>query len=128
GGGRPVTGVGKYCGGVGGGGAAADGGVGGKRGAAGGGAPGRAGAGPPRPLPRRYHLPERQARRYVERAQAVGTLDVPSPTVAFTVKLPVSLLHHLRAHARDSGRTLSGIVAQAIEEFLHRVRAGPGGG
>lgn len=81
-----------------------------------------------RNLARRYQLSERQARRYVERAQAVGTLDVPSPTVAFTVKLPVSLLHHLRAHARDSGRTLSGIVAQAIEEFLHRVRAGPGGG
>lgn len=81
-----------------------------------------------RNLARRYQLSERQARRYVERAQTVGTLDVPSPTVAFTVKLPVSLLHHLRTHARDSGRTLSGIVAQAIEEFLQRVRAGPGGG
>ena len=81
-----------------------------------------------RSLARRYQLSERQARRYVERAQAVGTLDVPSLTVAFTVKLPVSLLHHLRLYARDSGRTLSGIVAQAIEEFLERVRAGPGGG
>jgi predicted transcriptional regulator len=58
----------------------------------------------------------------------VGTLDVPAPSVAFTVKLPVSLLHRLRTHARDSGRTLSGIVAQAIEEFLERVRAGPRGG
>jgi hypothetical protein len=81
-----------------------------------------------RNLARRYQLSERQARRYVERAQTVGTLDVPAPSVAFTVKLPVSLLHRLCTHARDSGRTLSGIVAQAIEEFLERVRAGPRGG
>src|SRR5215470_19701172 len=68
-----------------------------------------------RNLARRYRLSERQARRYVERAQTSGTQDVPPPMVAFTVKLPISLLDRLRAYASDSGRTLSGIVAQAIE-------------
>jgi hypothetical protein len=79
-------------------------------------------------LARRYRLSERQARRYVERAQAGGTLDVPPPAAAFTVKLPVSLLHRLRTYAKASERTLSGIVTQALEEFLERVRAGPRGG
>jgi hypothetical protein len=46
----------------------------------------------------------RQARRYVEAAQQHPQgLPVPEPTVVFTVKLPVSLAHRLRALARSTG-------------------------
>jgi len=40
----------------------------------------------------------------------------------FTVKLPVPLIGRVRAHAGASGRTLSAVVAQALEEFLARAR------
>jgi hypothetical protein len=80
-----------------------------------------------RALARRYRLSERQARRYVERAQA-GVVAVPEPTVVFTVRLPEGLVRRLRGYARTSERTLSSLVAQAVTEFLDRVRAGPRGG
>lgn len=81
-----------------------------------------------RDLARRFQLSERQARRYVERARREGVVEVPEPTTVFTVKLPMGLLDRLRSYAPSSGRTLSSIVAQALEEFLGRVRAGPRGG
>lgn len=81
-----------------------------------------------RQLAQRYRLSERQARRYVERARQQGRMAVPPPSVAFTVKLPAGLLSRFRSYAMGSGRTLSGIVTQAIEEFLERVRAGSDGG
>lgn len=81
-----------------------------------------------RDLAHRYRLSERQARRYVERARAEGVVAVPQPTAVFTVKLPDGLIQRLRQHAHSSGQTLSAIVAQALEEFLARVRAGPRGG
>lgn len=81
-----------------------------------------------RDLARRFQLSERQARRYVERARAEGVMEVPLPTTVFTVKLPGGLVRRLRHYAQGSGRTLSSIVAQALEEFLGRVRAGPRGG
>lgn len=81
-----------------------------------------------RDLARRFRLSERQARRYVEEARAGGMVAVPEPTAVFTVKLPVSLIRWLRNYAHGSGRTLSSLVTQALEEFRARVRAGPGGG
>ena len=48
-------------------------------------------------------------------------MTVPEPTVVFTVRLPRGLIARLRAHAAASGRTLSGLVAEAIEELLRRV-------
>lgn len=81
-----------------------------------------------RQLARRFELSERQARRYVEHARAAGAVAVPEPSVVFTVRLPASLVGRLRAHARDSGRTLSSLVAQAIDELLERLRAGRAGG
>ena len=68
----------------------------------------------------RFGLSERQARRYVERAAASGTVDVPQATAPFTVKLPVQLAARVREHAMGSGRTISSVVAQALEEFLAR--------
>jgi hypothetical protein len=78
-----------------------------------------------RDLAHRFRLSERQARRYVEHARAVGTVEVPEPTRVFTVRLPEGLLRRLREHAHQSGRTLGSIVAQALEESLARARAGP---
>jgi Ribbon-helix-helix protein, copG family len=62
----------------------------------------------------------RQARRYADQAAAGGRVPVPEPGVVFTVKLPVRLAAAVREHARASGRTISAVVAQALEEFLAR--------
>jgi hypothetical protein len=76
-----------------------------------------------RRLAGRFGLSQRQARRYVDRA-AAGPVRVPPTTTVVTVKLPVPLVASVRAHARESGRTISGLVAQALEEFLSRGRRG----
>lgn len=73
-----------------------------------------------RELAERFGLSERQARRYVERAAAGGPVEAPPATTVFTVKLPVPLVARVRAHAARSGRTISSVVAQALEEFLAR--------
>ena len=49
-------------------------------------------------------------------------MPVPEPGVVFTVKLPGRLVAAVREHARASGRTISAVVAQALEEFLARAR------
>jgi hypothetical protein len=74
-----------------------------------------------RELAGRFGLSQRQARRYVERA-AGGPVPAPAPTAVFTVKLPVPLVALVRAHAAATGRTISAVVAQALEEFLSRAR------
>jgi len=52
-------------------------------------------------------------------------VDVPRATSVFTVKLPAGLGAAVREHARTSGRTISAVVAQALEEFLARSRREP---
>jgi hypothetical protein len=71
-----------------------------------------------RVLAGRYGCSARQARRYVDAAAAQGRVMAPEATVVFTVKLPVRLAAAVREHARASGRTISAVVAQALEEFL----------
>ena len=61
---------------------------------------------------------ERQARRYVGQAAQAGPVPVPEPGTVFTVRLPARLAAAVREHARASGRTISAVVAQALEEFL----------
>ncbi len=63
---------------------------------------------------------ERQARRYVSQAATAGPVRVPGPGTVFTVRLPGRLAAAVREHARGSGRTISAVVAQALEEFLDR--------
>lgn len=75
-----------------------------------------------RELAGRFGLSERQARRYVQRAATGGPVEAPQATAVFTVKLPVQLVARVRAHAAASGRTISSVVAQALEEFLSRGR------
>jgi hypothetical protein len=75
-----------------------------------------------RVLAGRYGRSVRQARRYVDAAAARGRVKAPEATVVFTVKLPVRLAAAVREHARASGRTISAVVTQALEEFLARGR------
>jgi hypothetical protein len=75
-----------------------------------------------RELAGRFGCSQRQARRYLERAGAGGLVAVPAPTVVFTVKLPVAVVARVRAYAAASGRSISSVVAQALEEFLSRTR------
>ena len=81
-----------------------------------------------RRLAKRYKISERQARRYVEQARDLGTLDVPPLTSMFTTRLSHELLTRLRGYANRSGHSLTSVVSQAVEEFLDRIRAGPRGG
>jgi hypothetical protein len=73
-----------------------------------------------RVLAGRLGCSERQARRYVGQAAEAGPVPVPEPGTVFTVRLPVRLAVAVREHARTSGRTISAVVAQALEEFLNR--------
>ena len=73
-----------------------------------------------RVLASQFGCSARQARRYVDQAAAGGAVPVPEPGVVFTVKLPGRLAAAVREHARQSGRTISAVVAQALEEFLAR--------
>src|SRR5215472_16285145 len=81
-----------------------------------------------RVLAGRFGCSVRQARRYVDQAAASGRVAVPEPGVVFTVKLPGRLAVAVREHARVSGRTISAVVAQALEEFLARARRERPGG
>jgi predicted HicB family RNase H-like nuclease len=71
-------------------------------------------------LARRHRLSERQARRYVERARDEGAMEVAKPKIVFTVKLPAALARRVRHAARATGQSISGLVAQALAEFLDR--------
>jgi Ribbon-helix-helix protein, copG family len=78
-----------------------------------------------RVLAGRFGCSVRQARRYAERAAAGGPAVVPEETTVFTVKLPAALVARVRVRARESGSTISAMVAQALTEFLasgHRKR------
>lgn len=72
----------------------------------------------------RFSVSTRQARRYVE-AAVEGPVQVPEPSVVFTVKLPASLAARVREYAQGSGSTISAVVARALTEYLqgsHRGR------
>ncbi len=71
-----------------------------------------------RDLARHYQLSERQARRYVQRARVDGTIEVPGPKVVFTVKVPLALVQGVRRLAKATGQSISGLVTQALGEFL----------
>ena len=81
-----------------------------------------------RVLADRFGCSARQARRYVERAAQDGPAAVPEATTVFTVRLPAVLVARVRERARESGSTISALVAQALTEFLapgHRGQRGP---
>jgi predicted DNA-binding transcriptional regulator YafY len=72
-------------------------------------------------LARTYSISQRQAYRYLERAQDLrGPVVIDAPKIAFTVKLSQSLVTRLRAYATSTGLTLSEIVSRAVLSFLNR--------
>jgi len=72
---------------------------------------------------RRFRISRRQAYRYAQRAEEAGRpVEMPEQKVVFTVKLPKSLAKRIRRFANSSGRTLSAVVAQALEAFLRSRR------
>jgi hypothetical protein len=73
-----------------------------------------------RVLAGRLGCSERQARRYLASAAESGRVEVPGEGTVFTVRLPVRLAAAVREHARVSGRTISSVAVQALEEFLSR--------
>jgi hypothetical protein len=73
-----------------------------------------------RVLAGRLGCSQRQARRYVSQAAASGRVPVPEAGEVFTVRLPARLAAAVREHARASGRTISSVAPQALEEFLGR--------
>jgi hypothetical protein len=75
-----------------------------------------------RVLAARFRVSARQARRYADQARASGRAEVPEASVVFTVKLPAALAGRVRAHARESGTTISAVLARALTEFLARGR------
>jgi predicted HicB family RNase H-like nuclease len=75
-----------------------------------------------RVLAGRFGCSQRQGRRYMEVAARSGAVVVPELATVFTVKVPASLAQRVREHARASGRSISAVVAQALEEFLARGR------
>lgn len=70
-----------------------------------------------RELAGRFGCSARQAHRYLQRAGRSGRVAVPPPVAVFTVRLPVPLIARVRARAAASGRTLSAVVAQALEKL-----------
>jgi hypothetical protein len=75
-------------------------------------------------LARRAGCSPRQARRYLGQAAGSGRVAVPDEPASFTVRLPARLAAAVREHARASGRTVSSVAAQALEEFLSRTHGG----
>lgn len=74
-------------------------------------------------LAERLGISRSQAYRYVRKAGAMGQeVPVPEPKVPFTIKLSQDLIQRLRQYAGSSGKTLSEIVAQALETFLQGIR------
>jgi hypothetical protein len=67
-----------------------------------------------------YGISRRQAYRYLLQAQTVpGPLPVPEAKVVFTVKLPVSVIQHVRRHARREGLSISQWVEVALQRSLN---------
>jgi transposase-like protein len=73
-------------------------------------------------LAERFGISRSQAYRYVRKAQAAGKeVPVPDPKIPFTIKLSQDLIQKLRRYAGSTGKSLSEIVAQALEAFLHGI-------
>ena len=72
-----------------------------------------------RRLARAHGISERQAHRYIGFAQAnPAPVGVPEQKVMFTVKLPRSLVRHVRRTARQRGGEISAWVADALLRAL----------
>ena len=74
-------------------------------------------------LARDCAISQRQAYRYLEQAQSLKQPVPPSESkVAFTVKLPHSLVRRVRSFAAAKGLSISEVVSQALLALLPRGR------
>ena len=76
-----------------------------------------------RRLSRDFALSERQAYRYLEQAQHLKQPVPPGEAkLAFTVKLPHSLVRRVRTFAAAKGLSISEVVSRALLALLPRGR------
>src|SRR5215469_1586775 len=74
-------------------------------------------------LARDCSISARQAYRYLEQAQQLKEPVPPSEAkLAFTVKLPLSLVRRVRAYAAGKGLSISEVVSRALLALLPRGR------
>jgi hypothetical protein len=67
----------------------------------------------------RFNISVRQAYRYAKMAKDTGgATAIPEAKHVFTVKLPASLIDRVRQRAKDTGRSISDIVTDAMRLFL----------
>jgi predicted DNA-binding transcriptional regulator YafY len=65
----------------------------------------------------------RQAYRYFQQAQRLRSpVPVSEAKLAFTVKLPRSVIRRVRGYATATGASISEVVSRALLAFLHRGR------
>jgi predicted DNA-binding transcriptional regulator YafY len=70
-------------------------------------------------LAKTYSISPRQAYRYLERAERLKhPVAVDPPKIAFTVKLPLTLVRKVRAAAARAGLTLSDFVSRALTVMM----------
>jgi hypothetical protein len=68
-------------------------------------------------------LSPRQAYRYLQQAQRLtAPVPVGEAKLAFTVKLPVSLIRRVRVYATATGASISEVVSRALLALLTRGR------
>src|SRR6266700_8117719 len=74
-------------------------------------------------LSRDCSISPRQAYRYLQQAQRLKEpVPVSEAKLAFTVKLPHSLIHRVRLYATATGLSLSEVVSGALLALLRRGR------
>jgi hypothetical protein len=74
-------------------------------------------------LAREFSISARQAYRYLEQAQCLkGPVPPSEAKLAFTVKLPLSLVRRVRTYAAAKGLSLSEVVSRALLALLPRGR------
>jgi len=72
-----------------------------------------------------FPISSRQAHRYLQRARRSDQpLSLPESKGVFTVKLPKDLIREIRCTARQRGRRISDVTAEALWAFLQRKNHG----
>jgi predicted DNA-binding transcriptional regulator YafY len=76
-----------------------------------------------RQLAREFHLSERQAYRYLEKASQLNRpVEIPEATIPVTLKLPPRTVELLRKYAKSSGMTIGATVTAALHAFLRTLK------
>ena len=76
-----------------------------------------------RQLAREFHLSERQAYRYLEKASQLDRpVEIPETTIPVTLKLPPRTVELLRKYAKNSGLTIGATVTAALHAFLRTLK------